>query len=612
MSTFLRQLWEFVRAYRGRLVAGLLSGLLYAAGSGLLLLSVKLVFDAIFPTEGARTFDDTVARLPEFLRGPLGSILSKIRVREGSGSLGWIIAAVPVAMTLRGAGAYLSVYYMTWVATATVHDLRVRIFSHLQRLSLDYFGTARTGDLQSRLMNDTQSVQGCIAQGFATVAREPATIIGIVGFLIYLQPSLTGVALVVFPVVVVPVIVYGRKVRRSWNAAQTHTAELSDLMQESFTGMRIVKAFNLESVMTGRFAATSGRITSQLKRFLRSNELPGPMIETFGAVGVSLMLLYVIRLPASQRPSAGDFTSFVGALFSLYQPVKSLSRLWSQLEQGRAAGERLFPMLQIVPGIPEPGTPLPLDARDAAISFERVGFSYGEKEVVRDFSLVVQPGTLVALVGASGSGKTTVTNLLLRFHDPAAGRIRIGDRDLREVATATLRSQMAIVTQDTMLFNDTIRANIRMGRLDATDAEVEAAARHANADDFIRARPGGYEANVGERGAGLSGGQRQRIAIARALLRNAPILVLDEATSALDSESERAVQAELETLMAGRTTLCIAHRLSTIQKADRIVVMDSGRIVEQGTHAELLARAGHYARLHALQFGGPTAAPGFG
>jgi subfamily B ATP-binding cassette protein MsbA len=301
-------------------------------------------------------------------------------------------------MMLRGAGAYLSVYCMTWVATATVHDLRVRIFGHLQRLSLDYFGTARTGDLQSRLMNDTQSIQQCIAQGFATVAREPATVLGIVGFLIYLQPRLTGVALVVFPVVVVPVIVYGRKVRRSWKAAQAHTAELSDLMQESFTGMRIVKAFNLESVMTGRFANTSRRITSQLMRFLRGSELPGPMIETFGAAGVSLMLLYVIRLPAAQRPSAGDFTSFVGALFSLYQPVKNLSRLWSQLEQGRAAGERLFPILETIPGIPEPATPLPLDARNAAISFEQVGFSYGEKEVVRDFSH--QAGQLDMVVNA--------------------------------------------------------------------------------------------------------------------------------------------------------------------------------------------------------------------
>ena len=603
MGQFLRQLWPFVRSHRSRLMAGVGAGLLYAVGSGLLMLAVKLVFDAAFPTAGARTLEDSLSKVPEFLRGPLVEAFQRLRVTGDSPALFWIIAGVPVAMALRGTGAFLSVYSMTWVGSATVHDLRVRIFEHLQRLSVDYFGSARTGDLQSRLMNDAQAIQQCIGQGFSTVARDPATIVGIVLLLAFMQPRLTAVALVVFPLVVVPVVVYGRKVRRSWKAAQLHTAELTDQMQEGFTGIRVIKAFNLETLMTGRFAATSKRITSQYMRFLRNSELPGPMIETVGSIGVCLMLFYVVRLTSEQRPSAGDFTSFVGSLFALYQPVKNLSRLWSQLEQGRVAGERLFPILDTVPGIPEPAAPKPFKAQGAEIVFDRVSFAYGEKVVVRDFDLVMRPGSLVALVGQSGSGKTTVTNLLLRFQDPASGSIRIGGTDLRDVRTTELRSQMAIVTQDTLLFNDTVRANIRMGRLDATDAEVEAAARHANAHDFIQARPGGYDALVGERGTGLSGGQRQRIAIARALLRNAPILVLDEATSALDSESERLVQVELETLMAGRTTLCIAHRLSTIQKADAIVVMDGGRIVETGTHAELLARNGAYARLHALQFG---------
>jgi subfamily B ATP-binding cassette protein MsbA len=316
------------------------------------------------------------------------------------------------------------------------------------------------------------------------------------------------------------------------------------------------------------------------------------------------MLFYVMRLPVGQRPSTGDFTSFVLSLFTLYQPIKNLSRLWGQLEQGRAAGERLFPILATSSSVVEPSQPRALRAQGATVSFENVSFRYTDRPVLDGFSLSIPTGSLVALVGESGSGKTTVANLLLRFYDPQLGHIRIGGVDLREVRSSDLHDQMAVVSQDTMLFNDTIRANIRMGRPGATDVEIEAAARAAHADAFIREKPQGYDTVVGERGNSLSGGQRQRIAIARAILRNSPILILDEATSALDAESERAVQAALETLMVGRTTLCIAHRLSTIQRADIIVAMEAGRIVEQGAHTELLARGGLYARLHALQSGG--------
>ncbi len=601
MWPFLRQLWQFVSPRRSRLGWGVVAGAVSAVGSAGVLLALNLVLDAIFPTEGAAMLGK-LERLPGFLRDPLVSGMEAIRIDARSTWLMWFIAGVPLAMLMRGLGTYFNIYCMHWLGAFVVHDLRVRLFAQLQRLSMDYFSKARTGDLLSRMTTDTQAIHLAVSTGFATLGRDPAVVVCLVAYLVLMQPRLTFVSLVIFPLIVVPVVQFGRKVRRSWKTAQAQTAELTSLMQENFVSARVVKAYNAEARVTERFAATSRSIASQLMRLFRASELPGPLIESFGAVGVSLLLYYVSSLGPGQRPTAGDFTAFVGALFSLYAPLKGLSRLWGFLEQGRAAGERLFPILDLQPDIVDPPDPQPVDGRGAVIEFDRVTFGYGDKPALRDFQLRVEPGQFVALVGASGSGKTSVTNLLLRFYDPQSGAVRIGGRDLREVRVKELRDQIAIVTQETILFNDTVRNNLRMGRWEATDAEIETAARHARAHEFILAKPGGYDAVIGERGSALSGGQRQRLAIARALLKNAPILVLDEATSALDSESERAVQAALDDLTKGCTTICIAHRLSTIQRADWIVVMDQGRIIESGRHADLLARGGTYRRLHDLQF----------
>jgi subfamily B ATP-binding cassette protein MsbA len=400
----------------------------------------------------------------------------------------------------------------------------------------------------------------------------------------------------------VPIIIYGRKVRKSARAVQEYNAALTNLMHESFTGNRVIKAYNLEATVIEQFRLTTQKYVGQIMRVIRANEIPSQLMEFFGAAGLALVFLFVEQMSRDQRPQASDFFTFILSIVMVYPPIKSLTRIHNQLHQARAASERVFQMLALKNTVPEPAQPKMLHAAQADIEFQNLDFNYGEKPVLHHINLVVKAGQLVALVGASGSGKTTLANLLLRFYDPVCGVIKIGGVDLRDVSTRDLRNQIAVVAQENILFNDTVRRNIELGRLGASSDEIIAAAKHAFAYDFIMQKPAGFDTVIGEKGVSLSGGQRQRIAIARAVLKNAPILVLDEATSALDTESERAVQSALDELMKGRTTICIAHRLSTILHADLIVVLDQGRIVETGRHAELVHRGGVYQKLYELQF----------
>jgi len=494
---------------------------------------------------------------------------------------------------------YLNVYLVNWASTRAVADLRTHTFAHLQSLPLSFFSTANTGDLISRVTSDTQSLRLIMGTALSSLLRDPATIIFLAVMLLMTQPWLTLVCMVVLPICVVPITVYGRKVRKSARAMQNHAAEVSTLMHESFTGNRIVKAYNLEDTVLAQFREATKKFVNQAMRVVRANEIPSSVLEFLSGVGIALVLLYVYF---RGEKSPGDLSAFVVGIYMMYQPIKSLTRIHNQLHQAQAASQRVFELLDTHSTIVEPASPVPLDAAGKDIRFENVRFRYGDRIVLDGIDLTVKAGQMVALVGSSGSGKTTLANLLLRFYDPQEGAVLIGSTDIRQVATHDLRRQIALVTQETILFHDTIRRNIGLGRPGATDAEIEAAARAANAHAFIMESPNGYDSMVGEKGMNVSGGQRQRIAIARAILKNAPILILDEATSALDSESERAVQAELEKLMEGRTTICIAHRLSTVQKADLIVVLDQGHIVEMGTHTELLERGGVYQRMHELAF----------
>jgi subfamily B ATP-binding cassette protein MsbA len=527
-------------------------------------------------------------------------------VRSHPGAVMALVALIPAVIMLRGLFSYLNVYSLQWVSIRAITDLRNQLFEHIMSLSAGFFSRTSTGELMARIMSDTGTLQGIISNATTVVVKDPVTLVSLLAFVLWKETRLTLLALVVMPVCMVPIVVYGRKVRRSSRALQTHAAELTGVMAETFTGNRVIRAYNLEATVVEQFKTTSRKFIGHYMRIVRSMEIPGPLLEFFGAIGLALLLIYLI-VHRGDRPTSADFLAVILSIFSMYRPLKNLTRLHNTLEQGRAASEKVFALLATTSTIPEPAHPKPLRAAGAEVRFDGVDFSYGDKLVLHDINMSVESGHLVALVGASGSGKTTVTNLLLRFYDPDRGAILIGGTDLREVTTNDLRKQIAVVTQETILFNQTIARNIELGRPGASQADIVEAARHANAYDFIMKQPKGFDTVVGEKGVLVSGGERQRIAIARAILKNAPILILDEATSSLDSESERAVQAALEGLMHGRTTICIAHRLSTIQKANRIIVLDSGRIVESGTHAELIQARGVYCNLYELQFNPVTA-----
>lgn len=494
-------------------------------------------------------------------------------------------------------------YLMTWVGLRVVVDLRVQVYEHLVRMSQAYFHHKRTGELLSRMGDDVGQLQNTVSQDLSLSLRHLVTLVGGIAILVWTNPYLSAVMLAVVPPLSLMTVWLGRKIRGLARRAQDRLAEANGGLQEGLAGIETVQAFTRESYETTRYrGAILEAFTMFVKRTIARAWFMS-MASFLAFTTLAGIFWQGGRMVAAGEISAGDLTEFMLYTMLVAGAVAGMSGVWSSFQLALGASARIFEILDTPADIDDAPNAQVLTKVEGDIRFEGVSFSYADRDatVVHDVDLHVAPGQVCALVGASGSGKTTLGRLLLRFYDPQEGCITLDGTDLREIDLASLREHMALVSQDPVLFSGSIRENIRYGRLDATDAEVEAAARAANAHDFVMDFPEGYDTKVGERGVQLSGGQRQRVSIARAILRDPPVLILDEATSALDAESEHLVQEALETLQRDRTTLVIAHRLSTIRHADTIVVLDGGRVVEQGPHEELLAKGGAYAKLVARQ-----------
>jgi subfamily B ATP-binding cassette protein MsbA len=515
-----------------------------------------------------------------------------------------VAAAILLVFLIKGLTDYCGNYLISYAGFSAVTDLRQETFEKVVREEHEFFQQHSTGKLMSSIMSDIDKIQLAVSQMLADFFRQSFTAIAMLCVLFSRDLRLALVAITVLPFVLLPTARLGKRIRRTTRSAQDNAAELNQILQEAFSGHAVVKGFGAEEYESERFRQASHRFKRNNLRYIAQQALPSPIIEFFGALTIVGLLTYARTMVKSEHMTAGDFTAFIMALLLLYEPVKRLTGITNIFQQAIGAAQRVFEYADREQVISEVKGTKRLKGLKKGIDFNDVWFRYPHTETysLQGVSLSVKRGEVVALVGSSGAGKTTLANLVPRFYDVEKGSVRLDGVDVREASLGSLRKLCALVGQETFLFDDTVSNNIRYGRPEASEKEIREAARNALADEFIEAFPQGYGTRVGERGTMLSGGQRQRLSIARAILKNAPILILDEATSQLDTESELLVQQALGNLMTNRTVIVIAHRLSTIRRADHIVVLDSGQIVETGTHEELLARSGVYERLYRLQY----------
>jgi subfamily B ATP-binding cassette protein MsbA len=606
MSYYKRAI-DNILPYKKSIAAGIFFNILYALFNIIAMLFFMPVLNILFDKEtkkiGSQPVYEGISNAGTFLKNSFNYNIQQLQIEKGPEYILLITCILFITMFfLRNIFSYLSEFYLTFSRTGVSRDFRIKLHDKILELPVSFFTNSRKGDVFARITSDVSEVESNILNSLIDIIRSPIVIIITMGYLLYSNFQLTVFTLVVFPIMGTLISIIGKSLKKDTGEAQNELGKMYSFVDETLVGLKIIKIFDASPQIKKRFDEVLNKIRHLSLRLFKKKALASPVSELLGAITIGMIVYFGGRLAIQGKGLSGsEFITYIALFYTILQPLKALSSAISNLQKGEVSAKRIFEILDADYHIKELKDAKEIQGFGRNVEFKNITFGYEEREILKNFSLSIPKGKTVALVGQSGSGKSTITNLITRFYDVNGGEILVDGENIKNIKLSSYRKLFGLVTQDNILFNDTIRNNISLGKPNAALEEIQAAAKVANAHDFIMDLPDQYDTNIGDAGGKLSGGQKQRISIARAVLKNPPIMILDEATSALDTESERFVQDALEKMMENRTSLVIAHRLSTIQKADWIVVMEKGNIIEQGTHHELIAKKGMYHKLVELQ-----------